>query len=211
VKFFEPDGIALQEEVDFHRLGKGIRVYPYPHPEQVTIPQHIKARRVTNKGTVLPDEYYELIKEMCRIGLHTKEPLAVKGQTVVPYDFSMAFILKERERILKETKFGAQRGCVKVVVSGKKSGKPHKYVFSMASEGEALGEGTGIPAAFGVVLMQRGKIKAKGVLPPEACVNPTDFLGLIGEIVKPEKGGRKFEGLLVESIDENGVVKTMEM
>lgn len=211
VKFFEPEGVALQEVVDFQRLGGGIRVYPYPHPEQVTIPKYIKARRVTNKGTVLPDEYYELTKDICRLGLHRKEPVMVKGQPVSPYDFSVAFILEQRERILKETNFGTQRGCVKVVVAGRKDGKPHTYVFSMASEGQALGEGTGIPAAFGVILMQRGKIKGKGVMPPEACVDPMDFIQLIGEIMKPEKGGKSFEGLLIESIDENGVVKTMSM
>ena len=213
VKFFEPDGVALQELVDFHKLGKGIRVYPYPHPEQVTLPRYIKTRRVTNKGTVLPDEYYELIKEICRLGLHRKEPLLdVKGQSVRPYDFAMAYILEQREHILRQTAFGAQRGCVKVKVTGAKAGKPHTYVFSMASEGQALGEGTGIPAAFGVVLMQRGKIKENGVFPPEGCVNPMDFLQLVTEIMRPQKGEqKKFEGLLVESIDENGNVKQIAL
>jgi saccharopine dehydrogenase (NAD+, L-lysine forming) len=211
VKFFEPEGIALQEVVDFHRLGGGIRVYPYPHPEQVTLPMYIKARRVTNKGTVLPDAYYDMIKDICRLGLHTKDPLTVKGAEVAPYDFSMAFILKERERILKETNFGTQRGCVKVVVAGRKGGKAKQYIFSMASEGQALGEGTGIPAAFGVALMHRGKVTKKGVLPPEGCVNPMDFIAMIPEIVKPDKSGKSFEGLLVESIDENGERKTMQM
>ena len=41
VKFFGPDGVALQEDVEFKLIGK-TRVYPYPHPEQVTIPKYIK-------------------------------------------------------------------------------------------------------------------------------------------------------------------------
>lgn len=212
VKFFEPDGIALQELVDFHRLGEGLRVYPYPHPEQVTLPRYIKVNRVTNKGTVMPDAYYELIKDMCKLGLHRKEPeLTVKGQAVRPYDFAVAYILEQRERILKETNFGAQRGCVKVVATGKKDGRPHKYVFSMASEGQALGEGTGIPAAIGVLLMLRGKITGKGVMPPEGCVNPMDFVGMVSEVIKKDTGGKSFEGLLVESIDADGNVTTTSM
>jgi saccharopine dehydrogenase (NAD+, L-lysine-forming) len=211
VKFFEKSGMALQEDVDFPRIGEKVRVYPYPHPEQVTMPMHLSLSRVTNKGTVVPNEYYNLIKEICRLGLHTKEPLTVKGKKVIPYDFSIAYIIKEREKILKETNFGVQRGCVKVVAAGKKNGRPHKFVFTMASEGEALGEGTGIPAAFGVILMNRGCITKKGVLPPEACVNPMELLGLIGEVMKPEKGGKKFEALAIESIDADGKVERMQI
>jgi saccharopine dehydrogenase (NAD+, L-lysine-forming) len=77
----------------------------------------------------------------------------------------------------------------------------------MASQSQALGEGTGIPAALGVVLMSRGKITEKGVLPPEACVNPLEFIGLINEVVKPQKGGKSFEGLIIDSVDENGKVE----
>ena len=209
VKFFDPEGIALQEEVDFYRLGNKIRVYPYPHPEQVTIPNHIKVRRVTNKGTVLPDQYYELIKDLCKLGLASKEPLDVKGQKLTPYDFAIAYILAQREKILKQTRFGAQRGCVKVVVAGKKKGRPHQFVFSIASQTQALGEGTGVPAAIGAVLMHQGKIKGKGVLPPEGCVNPADFLDLIRKVLKPEKEGKSFEGVMVESIDEAGNVEKL--
>lgn len=206
VKFFEPDGIALREKVDFYRLGDGITVYPYPHPEQVTLPRFIKVNRVTNKGTVLPEEYYELTMNIHRLGLSSKEPLIVKGQTVVPYDFAIAYIIRERERILKNTNFGSQRGCVKIVVVGKKDGKERKFVFSIASENQALGEGTGIPAAIGVLLMLEGKITQKGVLPPEGCVNPSDFINMIKGMIKPSADGKSFEGVLVESVDENGNV-----
>lgn len=204
VRFFEPEGLALQEEVDFYRLGERIRVYPYPHPEQVTIPRYIAVKRVTNKGTVLPERYFELIKDMCRLGLASKEPLDVKGQAVVPYDFTIAYIRAQRERILAETGFGPQRGCVKVVVEGAKAGRPRRYVFSIASEDQALGEGTGIPAALGAVMMHQGAIEAKGVLPPEGCVDPYAFLSLIRTVLQPGKGGTSFEGVLVESIDEHG-------
>jgi len=211
VSFFREDGVALRQKVDFYRLGKAIQVYPYPHPEQVTIPRYIPARRVTNKGTVLPDRYFELIAGLCEAGLTRREPLDVKGHPVSPYDFAVAYILRERERILKETRFGKQRGCVKVVVEGKKAGKPLSFVFSIASESQALGEGTGIPAALGALLMARGKVSGKGVLPPEGCVNPADFLDLVGSVLKPQAGGKSFEGVLVESIDDQGRVQTMQM
>jgi len=212
VSFFRRDGIALREKVNFYRLGKRkIKVYPYPHPEQVTLPRFIPARRVTNKGTVLPDRYFELIMDLCRSGLTSKESLDVKGQAVSPYDFAVAYILRERERILRETRFGVQRGCVMVVVAGKKAGRPHRYVFSIASQNQALGEGTGIPAALGALLLIQGKAKGKGVLPPEACLDPAEFLTLVKRVLKPDESGKSFEGVRVESIDAEGKVEEIRI
>ena len=146
-----------------------------------------------------------MTRELCRFGLASKEPVAVKGQTVIPYDFAMAYIIRERERILKETGFGTQRGCCSVVVKGKKDGIFQEYRFHMASGTQALGEGTGIPAAMAVILMDQGKIIEKGVLPPEACVNPLDFLEMISTVMdlgKKENGDDSFSGLLIENVDE---------
>ena len=208
VKYFEPDGIALRQTFEFPVLGE-VPLYPYPHPEQVTMPRYIKTKQVTNKGSVIPNEYYNLTRDLCGLGLASKEPLNIKGVTVTPYDFAMAYIIKQRDKILKETNFGKQRGCLSVVVKGKKSGKYREYRFHLASRSEALGEGTGIPAAMGVLLMQMGKIKTKGVLPPEGCVNPNDLLELVPKVMKldsKKEGGESFGGIIVQEIDENGKI-----
>lgn len=203
VRFFDPAGIALREDVEFRELGK-YQVYPYPHPEIITLPRYIKCRRVTNKGTVLPDEYFRFIVDLVKLGIVGETPIEVKGQRIAPRDFAIAYIVQERDRILRETKFGEQRGCVKIVVTGKKQGKPHQFVFSMASRGQAMGEGTGIPAAFGATLMQRGKILQKGVLPPEACIKPLEFLAVMQEFLKLKKVAGKGSPLRIESIDSEG-------
>ena len=96
VKYFEPDGIALRQTFDFPILGE-VPLYPYPHPEQVTMPRYIKTKQVTNKGSVIPNEYYNLTRDLCGLGLASKEPLNVKGVKVTPYDFAMAYIIKQRE------------------------------------------------------------------------------------------------------------------
>ncbi len=213
VKYFEDDGIALREEFDFPVLGT-VLLYPYSHPEQVTLPRYIKCRQVTNKGTQLPEEYSELIREICRLGLASKEPLDVKGQKVTPYDFTIAYLIRERERILKETNFGPQRGCASVVVKGKKDGNYSEYRFHMASRTQAMGEGTAIPAAVGAILMLRGKVSGKGVMPPEACVSPQDFIDLIPKVMKldeKKEGGESFGGVIVEHIDENGKVTKLDV
>ncbi|MFW9909419.1 MAG: saccharopine dehydrogenase C-terminal domain-containing protein, partial [Candidatus Thorarchaeota archaeon] len=134
------------------------------------------------------------------------------GQSEVsPRDFAIAYIINERERILKETNFGEQRGSLKISIKGVEDGEPRQYNFSMSSIGQSMGEGTGIPAALGAMLMKRGKISDKGVLPPEACVNPLDFLGLMQEHLKLDKMTSKGSPLLIESIDKEGNVTHLDM
>lgn len=210
VGFFDKEGVALQENVDFQMVGPH-RVYPYPHPEILTLPKYIRCRRVVNKGTVLPDEYFQLIVDVVRKGLPGGKSARGKGQKSSSLDSTISYIIEQRERLLKETNFGEQRGCVKIVVSGKENGESHQYIFSLASRGQAMGEGTGIPAAFGAALMQRGKITSKGVLPPEGCIMPLDFLGMMQEYLKLEKVGGKGSPLTIESIDSKGNVEALTL
>jgi saccharopine dehydrogenase (NAD+, L-lysine-forming) len=126
----------------------------------------------------------------------------------------MAHILRERERILRRTQFGGQRGCVSVVVRGKKDGRFREIRFHLASQSQALGEGTGIPAAVGALLLLQGKVKGPGVVPPEAGVNPGDFIGMIPQVMAldPQKeGGKSFGGVILEQVDEHGRITKIDV
>jgi len=210
VDYFGESGKALEEDIEFHCVGK-YRCYPYPHPETITLPNYIKCKRVTNLGCVIPPEYYKMIQDLARIGIVSEEPLKVGDQMVVPRNLAIAFIIQQREKILKETNFGEQRGCLKITMKGIEDGEPRQYDFSMASIGQSMGEGTGIPAALGVILLHRGKITEKGVLPPEACVKPLDFLGLMQEHLKLDTMTGGESPLIIETIDKDGKLERLEM
>jgi len=210
VSYFGEDGIALRQSFDFPLVGK-VPIFPYPHPEQVTLPRYLKLRQVTNKGSVLPIDYYQLTSDLCRLGLASKEPVDVDGRPIVPHDFAIAYLIRERERILREAGFGERRGCMSVVVKGRKAGAPREVRVHLASKSGGLGEGTGIPAAIGVLLMQRGKITAKGVLPPEACIDPEDFLALAPVFLPKHTGGKEGGGIIFESVAADGSITTMNL
>ncbi|MDJ0761350.1 MAG: saccharopine dehydrogenase NADP-binding domain-containing protein [Myxococcota bacterium] len=211
VKYFEPDGIALRETFTFPLLGE-VPLYPYPHPEQVTMPKFLKLQQVTNKGSVLPNAYYELIRDIAALGLHSKQAIEVNGHSITPYDFSIAYILRERERILEQAAFGTQRGCVTVIARGKKNGKARQYRFHLASADKALGEGTGMPAAIGAIMMQEGMVDGTGVMPPEACVSPLQFLSLAGETMQASSSFKHGENpIVIEEVDENGTVTPLNI
>jgi saccharopine dehydrogenase (NAD+, L-lysine-forming) len=123
----------------------------------------------------------------------------------------VAYLIRERERILREAGFGERRGCMSVVVKGRKAGAPREVRVHLASKSGGLGEGTGIPAAIGVLLMQRGKITAKGVLPPEACIDPEDFLALAPVFLPKHTGGKEGGGIIFESVAADGSISTMNL
>jgi saccharopine dehydrogenase-like NADP-dependent oxidoreductase len=209
VRMFEQSGKALEEEVEFRDVGR-YGVYAYPHPETITLPRYLKnIKRVTNLGLVLPPAYAELIKEMVRLGVTDEKPLEVQGQRVVPLEFAVSFILSRRQRLMTEAGLNEPMGCLKIAVSGLKNGEKNTYIFSMSSRGQGMGEGTGIPAALGAILMATGKANVKGVNPPESCVNPMDLLELAR--TKVSLGEHKGFPIIIEHIDRDGNSKTVDL
>ncbi len=207
VRMFENSGKRLEEEVDFRDVGR-YRVYAYPHPETITLPKYLKGvKRVTNLGLVLPPSYAELIKGMVRLGITDETPIRVKGREVVPLEFAVSFILSRRSKLMTEAGLTRPLGCLKIVVKGRKDGRKSTHVFSMSSKGEGMGEGTGIPAALGAILMERGKIDRAGVNPPEGCIQPMDFVELARTSVK--LGKKRGLPIVIEHADKSGKFKTM--
>ncbi len=209
----QKNSAAFEEEVEFINLKGKYRVYPYPHPEPITLPRFLRTRglkRVTNKGTVLPEKYYELTRAIHGLGLNSKDPVIVEGQTVLPYDFAIAYLIQKRDELISQESDQEPRGCVKIVCQGRtRKGKDQTYIFSLVSEGigkgQGLGMGTGFPAALGALLIQTRKIKKKGVIPPEACVNVYSFMDLMKKALDiDDKVEAKKSPLIIQSIDADG-------
>lgn len=198
VKLFEESGRALEEDAEFPGLGK-YPVYAYPHPETITLPKYIKGvKRVTNLGLVLPPQYAELIKNVVRIGMVEEEPINVNGVLVSPLDFSVNYILHKRKELIEKYGPKEPQGCLKITIKGKKNGENIQYDFSIFSKGKGMGEGTGIPAAIGAILMSESLVKETGVNPPEAVLDPIDVFKLLFKILKGEK-----IPILIEKIKDN--------
>jgi saccharopine dehydrogenase (NAD+, L-lysine-forming) len=203
VRMLEESGQAFVEETEFKDIGT-YPVYPYPHPETITLPKHLKGiRRVTNNGVVLPLSYFNLTMDTVRLGICIEESLIVQGSEVIPIEFAVAYILSRRPELLDAAGLSEPMGCLKVKVSGKKDGDPHTYIFSMTSKGAGAGEGTGIPVALGAIMMSEGRIELKGVFPPEAGVDPLDILALAGKVIKGTGMGDKVP-VYIEHIDKDG-------
>jgi saccharopine dehydrogenase-like NADP-dependent oxidoreductase len=210
VRMLEESGLDLVEQTEFKDIG-ACPTYPYPHPETITMPLHIEGvRRVANLGFVLPGEYFALTMDMVRLGLADMDPVTVQGRDVAPLEFAVSYILSRRPGILEEAGLTGPLGCLKVVVKGTSDGEPNTYVFSMSSRGAGAGEGTGIPAALGAILMFKGSIERAGVLPPEAVVVPGEMLRLAGSVIKGTGLGEELP-LTVERIDGEGRSEAVDL
>lgn len=203
VRQLEPSGQKFVRETEFRHVGT-YPVYPYPHPETLTLPRFIPGlRRATNLGSIFPLSYFGLTQDMVRTGACSETPIRVGEHEVVPLEFSVAHILSRRATLLEEAGIEGPAGCLKVVVDGVKGGKPATLVLQLSSASAGAGEGTGIPAAAGAVLMGRGSIERTGVFPPEAAVPPLELLILALEMAK-STGAAGRDSFAVEYIDADG-------
>ncbi len=187
VRLLEDSGQRYVEEVEFRDVGT-YPVYPYPHPETITLPKYLKGlTRATNRGVVFPISYFNYTMEIVREGLAKLDSSTPKSE--YPIDDWVDKILSKREEFLSEAGIEGPKGCLKIVLGGLKDGEVHKFVFSVSSSADGAGAGTGIPAGLGAILLARGKISGRGVFPPEGVVSPIEALALASELLPKLKFG----------------------
>lgn len=155
----------------------GVRRLMYvPHPEVVTFPIYFKDKGVKNvsvKAGFVP-EFIEKINFLINLGLLSREPIKVKGITVVPEDVTMACISK-----LPQPAERIDYGCTRAVITGEKNREKLEYtveLFSRPYPGlTGVQHRTGHSPAIGARMINRGEIKRRGVFPPEVGIDPEKF------------------------------------
>lgn len=164
--------------VEFHeQIGKQEVVY-IPHSETRTLPKTFPELKKVEVRGCFPPQTMELVKMMEKYNFYQKQPVEVNGKKVKPVDFMFNFLLQNPEA--KKNPVWAYGLIVEVV--GQKDGKPAKITLKnshppMEEWGgkSAYGKNVGIPLSIGAQMIARGKVKKKGVLPPEASFDPTGF------------------------------------
>jgi len=140
------------------------------HPQPITIPRYIQGvKTVVIKGALIPLWVDRLIKEQKAMGLLANEPVAVRGNKVVPYDLA----LKLWDTIPKDRDRGPEASGLKVIVKGERQGKQVTYTADIVGR---MAPGTGLPSSIAALMMDAGEVTAKGVVAPEGCVDPDKFL-----------------------------------
>lgn len=151
-------------------------VYYLPHQETITLPRYLLCRRVATLGTY-PSQDMELFRYLWKYGFLRDEP--VRGLDVSPLQFVRSHLKEAPEAREK----GRMHYALMVEVKGRIGDKEitHRLAASHPSMDHWGGQSvyakfTGIPLSVGSQLLISGKAKGKGVLAPEACIPPEEFI-----------------------------------
>ncbi|MBI4517876.1 MAG: saccharopine dehydrogenase NADP-binding domain-containing protein [Deltaproteobacteria bacterium] len=169
------DGRAV--EVDAQEPGLAVTtpggavrtLYHVGHPEPVTLPRFISGvRTVANLGGLFPPQLNDLARQQAQ---------RVSAGGISPRAAALAFlagVMSEPERWLARGDAGPASGLW-VVAYGRKAGRRVRYACELATSAADMGTSTGRPLALAALKILRGEIRQRGVLPPEAALDPMPF------------------------------------
>ena len=160
-----------RETIEYPVLGP-VEVFHIGHPEPLTLSRFIEGiRYADDKATFLPAEVNRLIVDLGRYARQTA-PVRVDGQDVDGFALAAGYLY----RACKAMAEVSQTGALRAEVVGELNGRRTHIVYTATGR---IGIGTGIPASIGASLLAIGKIRRKGVFPPEACIEPEWFLNAV--------------------------------
>jgi len=161
-----------------------LTVYLVDHEEPETFSRFInKGIRYSDFKLALSSQTVEMLKTLKQLNLTSKEPIDVKGFKIAPKDVLLALLPKPADLAGRVEGYS----CIAVEVMGEKSGKNVRalaYTFMSHQEAyrrygvTATAYLTGTPPAIGAVMLAKGDIKVRGVIPPE-CLDPKPILAEI--------------------------------
>lgn len=167
-----------KERVRFPEPVGEVCVYDLGHPEPVTIPRYINARTVTLKGGFVDG----FMAGMTRLGERMRlYDTPRRMDMVVWYTTSVLYPVAKLFYRPRET-----GSACRVDVSGKKSGLWCRVAYGAAGHMDLL---TGLPPSVTIQMLGEGKVRETGVIAPEACIDPPEFLARLAE-----GGIRLYEG-----------------
>jgi len=183
---------CISGNVPTYRNGKWIRVpalsepeqvvFPYPlqtmtvshtgHPEQLTLPRNLPVDDVTCKGTVSPQVLMRLVRLVERLRL-IRDDIAIDKAARRIYGAASLVSPRLRRKVASRAASAAR-----VDVSGVKAGRHRNLSFSLV---DRINRMTAVPAAVAALHLVQGAVRDKGVLPPEAALDPDRFLAALAE------------------------------
>jgi lysine 6-dehydrogenase len=163
-----PAGSGL-EWVRFPEPVGAVNVFHAGHPEPMTIPRYINARTVTLKGGLVEGYLVALANFLVKLRLtdteRKKDVLGNIFNTILPY----------LENVGRPPETGA---ACRADVTGRKDGKWTHIIYGAAAHMDLL---TGLPASVAIQMIGEGKVKGQGVMAPEVCLPPDEFLKRLRE------------------------------
>ena len=165
-----PAGSGI-EEVEFLDPTGKCEVCYVGHPEPITLPRYIGGvKTVINKGGLAPAWANRMVREFTERGFASMEPLKFGDASIAPRDLIVSVM--QNSPVFKRQVEQYTLSPANIVVKGKEGGYDVTYTYALTGR---MAPGTAIPASIFTQMLCRGEIKVKGVVAPEAAVDPKAF------------------------------------
>lgn len=157
--------------------GMTVTAYPVGMPESITLPRYISGvRNVSSLLGLCPPQLNELL---------FVEGRRIVDQGVAPTEATKSFLetaFADPDRWLRTPAPPASAWDMSVATTGWKEGRRARYTCWCLR----VPVSTTIPLAVATLKILRGEVSARGVLPPEACFEPTPFFEEMASYAKAE-------------------------
>jgi len=169
------------EEFEFVPPVGRTRVYRTLHSEPATLPESLRSKGLVHCEWKEGGPGIEVLRTMSLLGLGSETPLEVRGHKVSPREFTLALL--KREKLL-----GSPEGVdvidwevCDIEVRGTTDGRPvERHAIARFPPRPdwhltATEYAVGVAGAVGAELIVQGKVRERGVVPPERCVPAGPF------------------------------------
>jgi len=179
----EVPALSGKEKFAFpHPIGE-MEAYYTLHSELATLPLRIgKGIEDMDFVVAYPPEFTQTVTQLVRIGLASRSPTNVKGLEVKPYDL-LAAVVDSIPKTETELDVDAQS----VELYGEVDGRSTTFRYdaiTRPSERWKIGGGTvdtGVPPSIASQWLAEGRIKIRGVVPPESCIDPLPYFSQLSK------------------------------
>lgn len=166
--------------------GKVIAHY-IKHSEPATMGDFIgKGTKHVSFRIGFPETDFATFKTIAELGFGSEKPLDVGGCKCSPKDYITAMYADAVASGRKSTEVVDEFDYLRVDVTGRKEGLPARCTYYVCTwndrkTGLSSARDTSVPPSITADWLASGKITERGVLPPEACIDPKPFFVELGK------------------------------
>lgn len=166
--------------------GKVVAYY-IKHSEPATMAEFIgKGTKNVSFRIGFPATDFATFRTLAQLGFASEEPVDAGGARLSPKDFITAMYLRAVASSRESHEIIDEYDYFRIDVDGKKGGLPSTVTYYVRTwndrkTGIPSGRDTAVPPSITANWLATGKIKARGTLPPESCIDPEPFFRELGK------------------------------
>ena len=164
-----------------------VTAYYIKHSEPATMADFIgKGTKHVSFRIGFPDVDLATFKTLAELGFSSEKKLDIGGCKCSPKDYITAMYTDAVANSRRSTEVVDEFDYLRTDVSGKKDGLPARCTIFVCTwndrkTGISSARDTAVPPSITADWLVKGKIDKRGVLPPEACIDPEPFFKELGK------------------------------